>query len=240
MNVINFIKKIQGLSESQKKIIFFAVMTVATLGMAVFAVSSTVDSFAAMPRADGSLAGSVDFEDLGSLYSEQSESALDANIIPPEDQTQDWKVYTNNQYGFLVKYPPSFLLLDKKSVNKEVTLWQSFADNKNAVSGSSSLDLQVIKSNLLPKAWIIQNFKEGVFMVKDEDIKETLVNGKSAFQFQVTGEKVTYFYTIFTLKDGMLAMMSYHQAHEGAAKYSENMYQQFLSTFALASSEFSQ
>lgn len=245
----NFIVKLQSLPENAKKIILFLIVGICALIMGFFWIKSTAYNFSKIGESLQSISlpkleipQDERLKEVQNIINNPDKNTSDIlqgilgkEINPQNSQTSDWQTYKSDQYGFEVKYPQNFFSLEKKSANKEVVLWDSFADNqlKDAKYIYSTLDIQVVKTDLLPVEWIKDNFKEGIFNVNPQDIKEINLNGKQAFQFTVAGKNVEYYYTILNVTRENLAVLAYHKVqNEDKAAYQDNIYQNFLSTYS--------
>lgn len=114
VRIRNFVLKLQGLPETQKKIAFFLVMALVALFIGFFGIIITKKNIVSISQSLKAL----NFPKIGipnDKYSDDIQnilnnpetiktvgSALD-NL--GQVQTTDWKTYTNDQYNFEIKYP---------------------------------------------------------------------------------------------------------------------------------------
>ena len=100
MKVHEYIKKLQGLSDPKKKIIFFAVIIVSGLILGFFWVKSTGNNLAKIGNSLQAVnLPKIDLPDMGGLEATPTPSPT------PETQTADWNTYQNDDFGFKIKYP---------------------------------------------------------------------------------------------------------------------------------------
>lgn len=126
MSIQQYIKNLQQLPEHKKRVIFVAVMAVAVLIVGVFGffvtksniqkIGQSVQSIS-LPKFDMNLQDSginLPNVDLNNV------SKGDAGIMS-QDQTADWKTYTNIKYNFEIKYPSNWSVREG-SVNKKFSV----------------------------------------------------------------------------------------------------------------------
>ena len=121
MNIQEYIKKLQALPEPKKKIIFGFFVTKNNIGKIGESVKNINLPKFDMPQDSGISLPDIDLSNV---------SEGGAGIV--QDQTADWKTYTNKKYGFEIKYPEGWILdksritdLDlhlSKKVEKEETI----------------------------------------------------------------------------------------------------------------------
>jgi len=101
----NFLERLQNLSEKKKKIILWVVVIILAVTMLSFWIGSALKSFSKMSESlkipsiespnDSSKNSTADiFQNMN----QDNENAIAA-------QTADWKIYTNSNYNFQIKYP---------------------------------------------------------------------------------------------------------------------------------------
>ncbi len=93
MNFQKFIKKLQGLPDKQKKIILWIIVAVLGIIMAFFWFNSAAKRISKLGEG---------FKD---IKLPQIENRIPAVETEQKNETADWKTYTNEKYGFEIKYP---------------------------------------------------------------------------------------------------------------------------------------
>ncbi len=120
MTIKEFIAKLQNLPETKKKIIIFTVVIISALIMGFFWVTSTASKISQL----GESLKSVDLPKIDlpkiDLPNIQTNTQVNNTPVPtptptPENQTADWKTYTNAKYGFEMKYPPNLSVKENSS-----------------------------------------------------------------------------------------------------------------------------
>ena len=92
LKIKNYLEGLQNLPDNKKKIILWVVVGVLAVIMGFFWI-----------RSAGERLNKIG-ESMGNINFPQMETPQ-INIPNITDQTADWKTYTNNQYGFEIKYP---------------------------------------------------------------------------------------------------------------------------------------
>jgi len=90
----NFFERLQALSEQKKKIILWSIVAVLAVVMGFFWVRGAINSFSKIGQSIGEVK-------MPQINTSDMPSLPNLDIL----QTADWKTYTNNDYGFEIKYP---------------------------------------------------------------------------------------------------------------------------------------
>jgi hypothetical protein len=108
MDIYQFIKKLQGLSNTKKKIIIFSVVIVVGLVMGFFWIKSAQNNIAKIGESIKSVAlPTIDMPDLGLNIPDEVNNVSEGQalaVIP------GWKIYTNAKYGYSIEYPSDWVL----------------------------------------------------------------------------------------------------------------------------------
>lgn len=104
----SFIIRLQGLNDSQKKIILWSVVGVLGVIMAIFWFKSTLNK---LENINVDLSGfQIDTESVVGTKTSQSWDDLTSQINEIAAGTEDWQTYTNEEYGFEIKYPQDWII----------------------------------------------------------------------------------------------------------------------------------
>ncbi len=95
----DFIKKLRGLPEIERKIIFFVVMGLAVIIVGYFA-------FQSMKAAVAGISNSIQSVHVPQILPDVPPSVLTQEAAP--DPIATWQTYTNDEVGFSIKYPADF------------------------------------------------------------------------------------------------------------------------------------
>lgn len=127
--VKHIVAKLRSLPENQKKIIFLAIMALASLGMVVFAFKFTRNSISKASQSLTSLQTPLSDD----LFSRESRDESSAQISEDTDnfnaQTVDWKTYTDTASGFSIEYPADMAVANGSSQFLGTTLVKFGADD---------------------------------------------------------------------------------------------------------------
>ncbi len=197
MNIREYIKKLQDLPESKKKIIFFTIIAVAALIMTLLEVKFTGDSLSKIGNSLQSInLPKINIPDNQANVSNDNAIAINSSPIStpmpsPEDQTSDWTTYTSDKYGFEVKYPSNLLIREHVFNNSFTSLrfedngiypfWIAFGNSngKNIadMTNLKSSDYSELKNDTLSVNDINWNSIEGITTaVENKDKVASLMN----------------------------------------------------------------
>jgi len=98
LKIKNYLERLRGLSDKNKKIVLWTIVAVLGLTMGIFWINGAMNSISKMAQE----AGKIQLPQIETQNTEITD-ALD-NLVNA-NQTADWKTYTNNEYGFEFKYP---------------------------------------------------------------------------------------------------------------------------------------
>lgn len=100
MNIREFITKLQNLPEKQKKIILWAIVVILGLIMGYFWINGAMNNLQ-------KLGENVSQIKLPEIQTQSDENNKNLNDLSVQNQqaTEGWKIYTNTEYGFEIKYP---------------------------------------------------------------------------------------------------------------------------------------
>ena len=90
--------KLQGFPEKKKKIILWTIVAILAIIMGTFWIKGAVDRFSKIEENLGEVKiPEMDFSDMPKIDLQGISDSL--------NQTNDWKTYINDKYGFEIKYP---------------------------------------------------------------------------------------------------------------------------------------
>ena len=91
----NYLERLRGLSDKNKKIVLWTIVAVLGIIMGLFWINGTMNSLSKL----GSQVGEMKLPDIEMSQTEALDNLANAN------ETASWKTYTNEEYGFEIKYP---------------------------------------------------------------------------------------------------------------------------------------
>ncbi len=130
MNIKEYIKKLQALPETRKKIVFFSVMAFAVLIVGIWGFFATKNNIEKIGNSLGSVnlpKFDVNPQDSGINLPDMTGVVSQGDSSVFQDQNSDWKTYANEEYGLEFQYPPN-LSIKEHSSDKEF-ISKSFEDN---------------------------------------------------------------------------------------------------------------
>lgn len=125
----HIIAKLRSLSEPQKKIIFLAVMAVASLSMVIFAFQFTRNSIGKASQSLTSLQTPLSDNLFSRELSDESSAPMSEDVDNFNTQTVDWKTYTDTASGFSIEYPADMAVADGSDQFLGTTLVKFGADD---------------------------------------------------------------------------------------------------------------
>jgi hypothetical protein len=150
VNIQEYIKKLQSLSELKKQIILWTVVGVFAIILGFFWVKSSIDNVRKiqqsltslnLPKIDLQADGNNAIPNIADVAnSPQAKAVGDALQSLAASQITDWQTYTNTAYGFQVKYPQNLLI-------KETILSDGFTSERFEDSGHYPFWLSFGKSD---------------------------------------------------------------------------------------------
>ena len=95
---------------------------------------------------------------------------------PPKDETADWKIYKNEEYGYEIKYPTNYLLSDG-SKNHSIILISPWEFIEPMFQGKIGLSITILETTpfLNIESW--KKKSSGNFWASEEEL---IINGKKA------------------------------------------------------------
>lgn len=96
MSIREFLTKLQNLPDQQKKIILWSVVAVLAIAMGAFWIRGAMNSLDKIGQS------------VGQIKLPEIQTSEIPNIQTSTDQTAGWKTYTNDEYGFEIKYPTDY------------------------------------------------------------------------------------------------------------------------------------
>jgi len=165
-----FILKLQGLPDSQKKIIIFSVAIVAALIMGFFWIKSSADRISKV----GESFQSMDLPKIDMPGSVDNNASPSPTNTGTQVQTANWKTYTNNALGIEFHYPGNILSTEtqEKFLSMEYPGWELMV---NILSPSASKgNLQDLQKYLLDGKNTVANVSQEEVLLGD--IKSTKIS----------------------------------------------------------------
>lgn len=152
--------------------------------------------------------------------------------------TSGWKTYRNDEFGFEVRYPESFLRKEFPARTNEGVFGVSLKDKKYQEGHYPTLNVVVIKTSLSPREWLEEYYDPaGPPILGDipepptgyENVEEIAINGIPALRFRLLAPSDSSLSTIIQGKPGTL----YHvQAiSSGLGNFPRELHDQILATF---------
>ncbi len=149
----------------------------------------------------------------------------------PADEIANWKTYTNTKYGFSLKYPPTYILLDSGVGTPCIVSSQDKLNNSLSQGICINVSLADIYTNYEQASMLlIQNYeKDNTGKIPQHKIEEpdkiTIIKGPYSFpeaKLENVYERTTY----WKYKGGAVTA-GYHNVNKNEA----DIYDQILSTF---------
>ena len=107
MNFKEYFTKLQNLPDNKKKVILWTIVGVLAVIMGSFWINWTVRDFKKL----GETMGQINFPEIKTpdvgIINEQIEEVVNSTS-QGQQETENWKVYSNNQYKYEIKYPENW------------------------------------------------------------------------------------------------------------------------------------
>jgi hypothetical protein len=164
MSFQTFLQKLQSMPESRKKIVLWTIVGILAVVMGLFWVKGSMDKLSRLNVQIPNL-------ELPENSILDTTSPSDQPAFMQQNQTTDWKTYTNNQYGFEIKYPRNGKceFLEVKKQEPDFT----YGRIELVIENSQSLDLSHFVDEFLLKNtenWTIEK-KENITVVDNQAIR---------------------------------------------------------------------
>ena len=153
-------------------------------------------------------------------------------IAATSDLSQvDWHTYTNNEYGFEIKYPDSLYIAGDDASSFVVNFKETKYKNESSTH-RPSITIKKITTNLTPREWVIEN---GVNIIqlqnKQTNIVDAIIgpNNIPAIKFYSEAASSGSNHAIVKHGNNLLLDISINSSPNG--EISNSIYEQMLSTF---------
>ena len=211
-----FLVKLQNLPDQQKKIILWVIIAVLGLTMGTFWIKGTMDKLSKLSQVK---------VDLGILKTPENQIS--------QPQTDDWKTYTNSDYGFEIKYP----MQSGHSNYLSDSIDQFNKNYKDLSIGSSGVDIPTPQGDSSEWHIDVQSLdrtKCSDYNIGSQEVFDIILGGSKGKKYQnVTTTEHGSFYTITTAcieKNNFAFIIDC--IHGGKSdNYNYDSFNQMLSTF---------
>ena len=131
MDFKNYLEKLRALSDQQKKLVLWTIVSVLAVIMGYFWITGAINDISKVGQAAKSISlpkiNLPSVPDILQTTSPSNQVAVSSSSAA--DQTVNWKTYTNNGYGFEIKYPSD--LTKKEDSSNTNYVFTTFEDGNN-------------------------------------------------------------------------------------------------------------
>ncbi len=180
----DFLTKLQKLPDKQKKIILWVIVIILALILGFFWFKSAINKLEKLG------------ENVSQIKLPEIQTPIAENPSAQTDETADWKTYTNDEYGFEIKYPNSwyFKEVEKGIVDGGIYFSPYPPDEKDETGGIAftSEALNISANNLAEKSSLLEYVKNylNLSVATKFEIENIKVDGADGIKVRITCDGV--------------------------------------------------